>query len=629
MSFGVAFDAKERVRQAIDIVELAGSYLQLRREGRIYKALCPWHDDSRPSLQINPERQSFKCWVCDIGGDIFSFLMKIENVSFAEAMAMLAERAGVDLRPPKADGATSAGSTASASPSPDDKRLLYQAAAWVEQQYHHFLVDAPEAEIARRYFDARGISEQSISRFRLGFAPNQWEWLLSRARNTPYTAKVLQTIGVIGQRPNGPGYYDRFKGRVLFSIRDQQGRPVALGGRVLPEFQGEGTAKYVNSPETPLFSKSNLLYAFDQAKDAISKSHVAMVMEGYTDALIAQQFGFQNAVACLGTALGERHIRLLKRFANSILLVLDGDEAGQKRTNEILDLFVAEQVDLRILTLPEEFDPCEFLLERGAAAFQALLDTAVDALEHKLRTVTRGVDLLRDTHRANLALEEVLATLAKAPRQDAQNSSGSKLREQQILARLARDFRVREEELRQRLGALRRGQTSRQARFEESSAGHDAAANPFHSASLHAWERELLEIVLIEPEAISQIAEQLAWSEVSSAGCRTILRRCCELSQRGITPDFNRLILEFDEPEAKHLLVELDETSHAKGDVELALRLQEVLSSFRRRAEDRERLAVLAPLQDRRVADGEAEFILQQLIEQQRSRQGISAPTDG
>ena len=625
MSFGPAFDAKERVRQAVDIVDLVGSYLQLRREGKIFKALCPWHDDSRPSLQVNPERQSFKCWVCDIGGDAFSFIMKMENVEFREALNMLAERAGVDITPPNTVQGVGANVGVS---SGDEKRLLFQAAAWVEQKYHDCLLHSPEAEIARRYLDERGINEDSIRRFHLGYAPDKWDWLLNESRGTPYSPKVLQTIDALAARQNGQGYYDRFKGRVLFSIRDQQGRPIALGGRVLPQLATADTAKYVNSRETPLFSKSNTLYAFDVAKDAITKSKVAMVMEGYTDALIAQQFGFQNAIACLGTALGERHIKILKRFADTILLVLDGDEAGQKRTNEILDLFVAEQVDLRILTLPEEMDPCEFLLERGAAAFQELLGTAVDALEHKIRTVTRGIDPQRDTHRANQALEEMLSTLAKAPRLQTGGDSGAKLREQQMLARLAREFRVPEEQLRQRLGGLRRG-SQRQTRIEAGGETENETQNIFSSNSLSIWERELLEIILVEPESVSQIAEQLSWEALKSLGCRVILKRCIELSNGGVTPAFERLILEFDDPAIKNLLVELDETAHAKGGVELALRLKDVLASFRRRAEDREQQAELATLQERRVGDDEALLSLQRMIQQQRSRQGISAPTDG
>ncbi len=290
MSFGVAYETKERVKQATDIVDLVGSYLPLRREGRGFKALCPWHDDSRPSLQVNPERQSFRCWVCDIGGDIFSFVMRMEGVEFPEALRMLADRANISLKE------TSGGAPV------DDKRLLYQAMAWVDEQYHEYLLKSTAAEAARQYLTDRHITPESIRKFQLGFAPDEWSWLLERARQTPYSAAVLEKIGVISRRRQGPGYYDRFKGRVMFPIFDPQGRAVGTGGRVLPQLASADAAKYVNSPETPLFAKSKLLYGLNHARDAIRKTGVALVTEGYTDCLVAHQFGFENCVAVLGTA---------------------------------------------------------------------------------------------------------------------------------------------------------------------------------------------------------------------------------------------------------------------------------------------------------------------------------------
>ena len=249
MSLADLQDAKEQVRQAIDIADLASDYLALRRQGRNYVALCPWHDDSRPSLQINPERQSFKCWVCDIGGDIFAFLMKMEGMEFREALEALAERAGIDLAPRKLQGP---------SDSQFDRKNLFAAMSWAEQQFHNCLLKSPVAETARRYLADRGVNEQSIDQFQLGFAPPEWDWLLKRASNTPWSPAVLERIGLVIRRDSG-GYYDRFRGRLMFSIRDVRSRPIACGGRVLPEFAREGDAKYINSPETPLFNKSREL----------------------------------------------------------------------------------------------------------------------------------------------------------------------------------------------------------------------------------------------------------------------------------------------------------------------------------------------------------------------------------
>jgi len=273
----------------------------------------------------------------------------------------------------------------------------------------------PEAEAARAYLAERGISAESIARFHLGFAPDSWDWLLNRAQGTRYTPQVLESVGLVGVRRSGQGHYDRFKGRVLFSIRDNQGRPVGLGGRILPGAGDSNAAKYINSPETVLFAKSKLLYGLDLARQAMRKSQTALVMEGYTDCIVAQQSGFENAVAVLGTALGEEHVRQLKQYADRIriVLVLDGDEAGRKRANEVLKLFVAENVDLRVCTLVGQKDPCDFLLENGPEAFEACVQSAPDALEHARRVKTAGVDLGRDVQRSSEALSEMLAIIAQ------------------------------------------------------------------------------------------------------------------------------------------------------------------------------------------------------------------------
>jgi DNA primase len=613
VSAPASYDTKERIRQAIDIVELVGGYLQLRREGRNYKALCPWHDDSRPSLQVNAERQSFKCWVCNIGGDIFSFMMKMENVEFPEAMEMLAERAGIELKPNRAlSGET------------DQKKLLYQAMAWAEERFHDFLLNSPEASPARKYLADRNVTEDTIRRYRLGFSPDRWDWLLKLAAATPHSSKALDAVGLIIRKQNGPGHYDRFRGRVLFPIRDVQSRPVAVGGRILPQFAADNPAKYINSPETPLFSKSSMLYALDSARDSMAKTRVAVVMEGYTDVLIARQFGFDNTVAVLGTALGERHIHLLRRFVDSITLVLDGDEAGQKRANEILGLFIAEQVDLRIVTLPENLDPADFLLQRGADAFRQFLDGAVDALEHKLRLMQQKLGANPTMHAVNLAIEEMLTTLARAPRLQAGTTAEARLREHQILATLSRRFGIAEEELRNRIRDLRR---RTQANNERAAATEATPVEPIEA--IPAWERELLEIVLLEPESVSAAAEAIRPEQMESTAARRIFSKCCELSHAGTTPDFGRLLLEFDDPAIKNLLVDLDERGRLKTAQDAAARLRDLLDVMSRRQQQSSLDRQAREMRERPVAAEDEIDVLNQLIEQERARQGISSPMEG
>ncbi len=623
MSFTASYDTKQRIKQAIDIVDLIGSYLPLRREGRGFKALCPWHDDTRPSLQVNPERQSFKCWVCDIGGDIFSFVMKIEGVDFPEALRMLADRANIRLQP--------AGRGDQPAPI-DEKRVLYQAMAWAFEQYHECLLNDGESGLAREYLSERGITPDSIRRFQLGFAPDQWDWMTARVRNTAFNAAMLERIGLVSRRRQGPGCYDRFKGRVLFPIFDSQGRAVGLGGRVLPQLAASEMAKYVNSPETPLFSKSNLLYGLNIARDAIRKTATALVMEGYTDCIAAHQFGFENTVAVLGTALGASHIQLLRRFADRIrvVLVLDGDEAGRRRAKEVLELFVAGNVDLRVLTLPEEMDPAEYLLKNGAQAFGKLVAGAVDALTHAFQSSTSGIDLQSDVPGAMRALDEIVSVIAKAPRLRADMLVEDRLREEKFLQRLAVDFRVPEEQVRKLMTEKRRKTALRSPSAPATSASVREKLDPL--------ERELLELLLHFPAMIEQIGGLIEPAQLGSEACRQVLGQCLRLWSAGILPQFDRLLLEIDDPVVKNLLVELDEGARAKAGSESDVRLRDVLAGFERRPKDDWTRSRTAALKQRQLPKEEELAFLQQLEQQERARQqeqdertrtGISEPTDG
>ena len=640
VAFDSSFDAKEQVRQAIDIVDLLGKYnLQLRRQGRGYVAHCPWHDDTRPSLQVNPERQSWKCWPCDIGGDIFSFVMKMEGVDFPEALAMLADRAGIKLqRPSRGDSPPGLGGP-SAGPGTRaagglvgggiDKRTLYKAATWVERQYHECLLHAPEAEPARKYFQERGITAESIEKFQLGFAPLDRDWILKQAGGSSSRAKILETIGVLRRSSAGGSLYDLFRGRGLFAIRDAQGRPVGMGGRLLPGVETFLPGKYVNSPETPIFHKSKLLYGLDLAKEAIhkSKSKTALVMEGYTDVIIAHQFGFNNAVAVLGVALGEAHIKILKHFVDRIILVLDGDEAGQKRAKEILELFVAQQVDLRILTLPDDLDPCDFLQQRGAEAFAELLATGtVDALDHAFRTETRGLDLERDIHGASQALERLIAIVAKAPRLRPDTSSEDRLREERFLQRLAALFRVSETEVRRRLTTLRR-QTQNAGKMPTLPA--EPAWRP--GDTIDTYEREFAELLIVYPDTWAVARAAIAPAQLASSALRRIYDTGCRLLDVGVLPDFDRLILEFDDPSLKSLLVDLDEQGRAKGSrmAEPAELLSELLKAFQRREVEKQQPGQRVALRERNLADDQEIDLLKKIEKQEKSRQGISDPMEG
>ncbi|PQO42455.1 DNA primase [Blastopirellula marina] len=611
-------DAKEQVRAASDIVDVLGSYLNLRRQGRGYVALCPWHDDSRPSFQVNPQRQSWRCWVCGIGGDVFSFVMRRESIEFREALELLADRANIALP-----------SSAPAAPvgSPDDKKYQYNALAWAERLFHELLLKDPIADEARRYLQDRGMTQDAIHHFHLGFAPNDWQWLCNRSLHSEYSQGVLEKVGLIGRSQSG-NLYDRFKGRVIFPIRDPQARPIAFGGRILPAYADEKAAKYVNSPETRLFSKSDNVYALDLARDHITNSKKVIVVEGYTDVIALHEAGVKNAVAVLGTALGPRHIQLLRRYADTVYLVLDGDDAGQKRTSEVLELFIAQQVDLRISTLPDNLDPCDFVQQQGADAFRAHLDKSLDALEHKIRIATNGVNLANDLHGANDALEDVLNTLAKAPNLGSSTSSEVRLREHQFLARIARQFQVDDSELRTRLASLRRAAGAKQ-RLPHPEEMPAVANKTYRIGELDSWDRLLLELMLAHPETIEWCLDEIGPDELTSEGARAIFQVLKSRSEAHEDCGFPGILDSIDNESLRFLLIELDEAASQKEIAEPDAELKSIIAAFRRRHEDRYMGQQVASMQQQALSEKDELDILNQIIEQQRNRQGISFPTDG
>jgi DNA primase len=360
---GLPSDIKELVRSRTDLIALVGESVALhsQRGGRMFKALCPFHDDHNPSMEVNPERQTYRCWVCNKGGDCFSWVMEYEGVGFREALVSLANRAGVEI--PKYQGHRDEG------PTVNDKSSLYEVMAWAETEFHRFLLNAAQAERAREYLRSRHFSKATIEEYRLGYHPDSWEWIQERARNK-FSQEQLLAARLIQERDKGNGYYDLFLDRVLFPIQDERGRCVAFGGRQLPDSKYNSGGKYFNSPEGILFHKSKLIFGLNKARDAIRKTGTAVVMEGYVDCIKAHQAGVLNAVATLGTALTEQHVAFLKRLAERVVLVYDGDDAGQKAAVKAVEKFLAQDVDLRVLTLPENLDPDEFLDAHGTDAFE-------------------------------------------------------------------------------------------------------------------------------------------------------------------------------------------------------------------------------------------------------------------
>jgi DNA primase len=591
-------ELKELVRSRTDIVAIIGESvtLQAQRGGREFTGLCPFHDDHNPSLRVYPDRQSYRCWVCDAGGDCFSFVMQRDRVSFPEALEILASRAHIEI--PRFQRAGAEGGTEG------DKNRLFELMAWAEQELHDCLLNTGVGLRAREYLEGRGISRASIMKFRLGYHPQQRDWLLERARGK-YTAEELVTVRLAG-RSDDNRYYENCIDRVLFPIRDAQRRPVAFGGRILPGSSNEGKGKYWNPPESPLFYKSRFLYALDHARDSIVKSGTVVVVEGYTDCVVAHQYGLSNFVATLGTALNDNHVIALKRFARKVVLVLDGDEAGIKATERALPRFLAHEVDLRIQTLPDALDPADFLIQRGGEALVALLDQSVEAWEQKFRT-TLGRHGLNSIDARHHVLEEMLESLSQVPVAEGPGgglASSWQMRENVILGQLAQRLHISEASVRERLGVLRRAAAVRGTAPAQATKDPDDANNqqpaiplfPRNPTRDDLAERELLEIIFVLPETVAEIRREIALSDIRQPHLATLLELCFQLHDQGIPPTYERVTSHLEDAGMKNLAAQIDQ--HAR-DVSVNAELAENLAGPQREARPVESEGLAADAKER------------------------------
>jgi DNA primase len=381
----------EAVRERTDIVKVVSSYLQLKKAGRDSMiGLCPFHTEKTPSLSVSPEKQLFYCFGCQEGGNVFRFLERLENLSFAETVEKLAREAGITLR---YEGESTADRRQHGR-----RQVIHRAIAEAAGLYHRMLLEGREATDARDYLAGRGISHQSIERFGVGYAPGYPDFLLKRMSKT-FSVDLLVEAGLASRDPSGT-LRDRFRGRVVFPIHDLSGNAVGFGGRLLAGSTAPpGTAaKYVNSPESPVYHKGSLLYNLNRAKAEVTRSGRAWLVEGYTDVIALDQAGVPEVVATCGTALGEEHIRLLSRFTDRLVLSFDSDEAGARAADRAYEFHQRYPVDLLVLVLPEGQDPADFSLAQGGGdaagqAFRALEERARPLVEYMIDRALRRWDL--------------------------------------------------------------------------------------------------------------------------------------------------------------------------------------------------------------------------------------------
>ncbi len=409
-------DLIERIRAASDVVDVVGSYLPLKRAGQNFVALCPFHKEKSPSFNVNPNRQIFHCFGCHKGGDVFTFVKEYENVDFVEAVKRLADRAKIPLEYEQGGAGQEIKHL---------KDTLLKIHEQITQRWHHCLLNEAAGQVARDYLAKRGVSEEAIKLFRIGAAPESWDDTVNWARSKGHELDMVEKAGLIiakvedggqraedgGQRAEGGGqnsdfrppasgprrYYDRFRGRLMFPICNEQGNVIGFSGRILSG--DEKTAKYVNSPETPIFTKSKVFFGLDKSKRAILDAGFAIICEGQLDLIACFMGGVQNIVAPQGTAFTDQHARILKRYGDEVVLCFDSDEAGQNAIVRSLDHLLASGLAVRVAVVPRPHDPDSFIKANGAEAFRQLIERAEGFFDYYLGRLSATNDAATDKGR--------------------------------------------------------------------------------------------------------------------------------------------------------------------------------------------------------------------------------------
>jgi DNA primase len=389
----------QEIREAIDIVEIVSQYVTLKKRGKSYIGLCPFHTEKTPSFSVNPARGFYHCFGCGAGGNVFTFTMQMERISFPEAIRTLAEKAGIPLPKYEADDQKT-----------KEIETLYHVNQFAAEFFQECLFGSENGKKVLQYLDNRGLGEEIVKRFQLGYAPQAWDGLLNRAGKASLNTDMLNKAGLIVTRKDSTGHYDRFRNRLMFPILNVSGRVVGFGGRILSST--EKGPKYINSPETPIYQKGRLLYGLFQSKSGIQREDRVLLVEGYTDLMQLYQYGFDYSVASSGTALTDEQARLIRRYTKNVILLFDGDSAGFSAAIRGIDILLDSGLNVEIVALPKGTDPDSYLRKEGQNPLQKLLNSAKSFLDFQLDQMKEQGKLKTPTDRA-AATRQLLLVLQK------------------------------------------------------------------------------------------------------------------------------------------------------------------------------------------------------------------------
>ncbi len=524
----------DELRARSDIVEVIGNYIRLQRAGASFKALCPFHKEKTPSFHVNPARQIYHCFGCGAGGDVFRFIMQHQGVDFMTAVRILAQRAGMVIEFEEGPGEKKS-----------EREVLLHVLQTVADFYHRVLLEHSSAAEARAYVRSRDL-EVAAQIFRFGFAPVQSDAMLKFAEAKKCAPALLEKAGILARAEGRGGWYDRFRGRLMIPIADELGRVIGFTGRVLPS--DDSPAKYVNSPETPLFRKSRVLFAFDRARRAIVNSRTAILCEGQIDVIRCHLAGIENAVAAQGTAVTEEHAHLLRRYADEVVLMLDADEAGRNAALRNAETLLAAELSIRIATLPAGEDPDSLIRKSGREAFERIVAAAVPVIPF-LVDLREARGETTDEAGLRRVAREALDLIAASP---------SPMQRELMLRQAAARLRLPEAALREQ---MRRNRPRASARGTESAVATASSSRPSHPVE----ELGVMSVALRYPEVLPLFRRYLPERLLTDPICVQIYRIL-----HAVSPEEwpSRLFAPDCDPEVAHVASEiLASPPKVKGEV--------------------------------------------------------------
>ncbi|MFQ5685969.1 MAG: DNA primase [Candidatus Scalindua sp.] len=493
------------IQRSLNIIDIVSDYIALKQTGRNFLGLCPFHHEKTPSFTVNVEKQIYKCFGCGEGGTVFNFLMKQEALTFPEAVKMLAEKANIRI------------DTLNTKENNQGTSTLYEVNEKATCFFSDMLLKTKNGKRSWDYVSNRLINDDSIRKFRLGYAPNRWDSIVNKSKEWGVNTRILEKAGLVISKQD-KACYDRFRNRLMFPIFDSQNRPVGFGARALDE----SLPKYLNSPETPVFNKSKTLYGINLAKESMNKNRKVLLMEGYTDVIMAHQHGIDWSVAALGTALTREHVRFLRRYCDKAILVFDADTAGQKSSERNLNIFIEEDFDVNIVLLPKNYDPYDFLVKNGKQSFLEQVENAYDFFSFKIKLSETKWDMASVAGRTS-AIDDILSTAMKIP---------NFVKRELIIKNVAEEMSIEENILRDHLAklkAFKSGQINRNKFYDQQAANSNKSKSGDYQV-----EMTILYIMINRNDLIKKVETDISLDSFRNKEIQSIVKRMTEIySQKG------------------------------------------------------------------------------------------------